>query len=292
MKKIYFICMMLFISLSTTVWTACSDDDDDSKKGHTEEPTQPGDSIPVVAPTHDTTYLVTKFHINDELTGMEKDFSVTKDDAGEVTAISYSTVQWGDPMDIAYSIERQADEIRIDFYDDNNADQAYILTLNDQGRASIIEYYYVTNGELDGDAITTFSLSYDDEGNLTSIKDTVYGDVWYSATYTDGAVSGVSVMGEDFPCTLSTWENNYNMDLNVLIIGTLSGCDNSIIIANILGLIPSTPYLIASINAGEMGDMTLDFTGTDNVIEEIALEGMFDITLTTEMQVTEIENAE
>lgn len=273
------------------MWTACSDDDD-PKTDPTEEGTQTGDSTTIVVPTHDTTYLVTKFHINDELTGSEKDFSVTKDDAGEVTAISYSTVQWGTPMDIDYSIERQDGEIRIDFYDDNNADQAYILKLDDQGRTSTIEYYYVTNGELDGGAVTTYSLSYDDEGNLTTIKDADYGDVWYSASYTDGGVSGVSVMGEDFPCTLSTWENNYNMDLNVLMIGTLSACDNSIIIANILGLIPSTPYLIASIDAGEMGNMTLDFTGTDNVLEEIALEGMFDITLTTEMQVTEIEDAE
>ena len=61
-------CMVLFISLSTTMWTACSDDDD-PQKDPTEEPTQPGDSTTVTTPTHDTTFLVKEFAISDEMTG-------------------------------------------------------------------------------------------------------------------------------------------------------------------------------------------------------------------------------
>ena len=268
MKKMYFMCMVLFISLSTTMWTACSDDDD-PQKDPTEEPTQPGDSTTVTTPTHDTTFLVKEC---------------------EVTAISANITQYS-TLTIDYSpITREGSEIDIRFYDDNNADQAYIFSLDDQNRISKIEYYYVTNGELDGGPISTYTFTYN-ENLLTSIDDSEWENNLYKATYSDGNLSSVTVMGEDASCESSNLKNNYSMDLNLLPIGALSEFDNSLIIANILGLIPSTPYLISNISAGGT-EMPIEYTETEGAVEAITMEGTLDITLTTEMEVTEIEAAE
>lgn len=290
MKKMYFMCMVLFISLSTTMWTACSDDDD-PQKDPTEEPTQPGDSTTVTTPTHDTTFLVKEFAISDEMTGTKKEFTITRDEtSGEVTAISANITQYS-TLTIDYSpITREGSEIDIRFYDDNNADQAYIFSLDDQNRISKIEYYYVTNGELDGGPISTYTFTYN-ENLLTSIDDSEWENNLYKATYSDGNLSSVTVMGEDASCESSNLKNNYSMDLNLLPIGALSEFDNSLIIANILGLIPSTPYLISNISAGGT-EMPIEYTETEGAVEAITMEGTLDITLSTEMEVTEIEAAE
>ena len=290
MKKMYFMCMVLFISLSTTMWTACSDDDD-PQKDPTEEQTQPGDSTTVTTPTHDTTFLVKEFAISDEMTGTKKEFTITRDEtSGEVTAISANITQYS-TLTIDYSpITREGSEIDIRFYDDNNADQAYIFSLDDQNRISKIEYYYVTNGELDGGPISTYTFTYN-ENLLTSIDDSEWENNLYKATYSDGNLSSVTVMGEDASCESSNLKNNYSMDLNLLPIGALSEFDNSLIIANILGLIPSTPYLISNISAGGT-EMPIEYTETEGAVEAITMEGTLDITLSTEMEVTEIEAAE
>ena len=283
-------CMVLFISLSTTMWTACSDDDD-PQKDPTEEQTQPGDSTTVTTPTHDTTFLVKEFAISDEMTGTKKEFTITRDEtSGEVTAISANITQYS-TLTIDYSpITREGSEIDIRFYDDNNADQAYIFSLDDQNRISKIEYYYVTNGELDGGPISTYTFTYN-ENLLTSIDDSEWENNLYKATYSDGNLSSVTVMGEDASCESSNLKNNYSMDLNLLPIGALSEFDNSLIIANILGLIPSTPYLISNISAGGT-EMPIEYTETEGAVEAITMEGTLDITLSTEMEVTEIEAAE
>ena len=194
-------------------------------------------------------------------------------------------------VNIDYSpITREGSEIDIRFYDDNNADQAYIFSLDDQNRISKIEYYYVTNGELDGGPISTYTFTYN-ENLLTSIDDSEWENNLYKATYSDGNLSSVTVMGEDASCESSNLKNNYSMDLNLLPIGALSEFDNSLIIANILGLIPSTPYLISNISAGGT-EMPIEYTETEGAVEAITMEGTLDITLTTEMEVTEIEAAE
>ena len=227
MKKMYFMCMVLFISLSTTMWTACSDDDD-PQKDPTEEPTQPGDSTTVTTPTHDTTFLVKEFAISDEITNTEKEFTITRDEtSGEVTAISANITQYS-TLTIDYSpITREGSEIDIRFYDDNNADQAYIFSLDDQNRISKIEYYYVTNGELDGGPISTYTFTYN-ENLLTSIDDSEWENNLYKATYSDGNLSSVTVMDDDASCESSNFKNNYSMDLNLLPIGALSEFDNSL----------------------------------------------------------------
>ena len=300
MKKIYFICMMLFISLSTTMWTACSDDDDDPKTDPTEEGTQPGDSTTVVAPTHDTTFLITKIVCENTMNpdmGYNDTYTFTWDENSEqITGIKGEINMQGEGQTIDYTITYTDTEVRAVYMDEYLGEEmAYVYTLDDQGKVTSAKKVYTS----DDYAEAEYSFTYEGE-NLKSITDAVYEEEIFAATYTDNNISGISLeamLGDPtpIPCNASEIENNNFMDLNLVVISNMLGMDKTVTFANYLGLIPVTPNLIANIDLSALGEGEMPIEcvkAEDGSIESLTLEGFADITLTTEMQVTEIEDAE
>ena len=140
MKKMYFMCMVLFISLSTTMWTACSDDDD-PQKDPTEEPTQPGDSTTVTTPTHDTTFLVTKIvceNVKNPDLGYNNTYTFTRDeDSNQIISIKGEINMSGEGQTIEYAITYTESEVRAVYMDESLGEEmAYVYTLDDQGRVT------------------------------------------------------------------------------------------------------------------------------------------------------------
>lgn len=299
MKKMYFMCMVLFISLSTTMWTACSDDDD-PQKDPTEEPTQPGDSTTVTTPTHDTTFLVTKIvceNVNNPDLGYNNTYTFTRDeDSNQIISIKGDINMSGEGQTIEYTITYTESEVRAVYMDESLGEEmAYVYTLDDQGRVTYAKKIYTS----DEYAEAEYSFTYEGE-NLKTITDAVYEENVFAGEYTDGNLSGVSLEAmlydpTPIPCKASDLKNNDDMDLNILTIGNMLGIDNTVAFANYLGLIPVTPNLIANFDFSALGEgeMSINYEKAENgSIESITLEGFADITLTTEMEVTEIEAAE
>lgn len=299
MKKMYFMCMVLFISLSTTMWTACSDDDD-PQKDPTEEPTQPGDSTTVTTPTHDTTFLVTKIvceNVKNPDLGYNNTYTFTRDeDSNQIISIKGEINMSGEGQTIEYAITYTESEVRAVYMDESLGEEmAYVYTLDDQGRVTYAKKIYTS----DEYAEAEYSFTYEGE-NLKTITDAVYEENVFAGEYTDGNLSGVSLEAmlydpTPIPCKASDLKNNDDMDLNILTIGNMLGIDNTVAFANYLDLIPVTPNLIANFDFSALGEgeMSINYEKAENgSIESITLEGFADITLTTEMEVTEIEAAE
>ena len=300
MKKMYLICMVLFISLSTTMWTACSDDDDDPETDPTEEPTQPGDSTTVVTPTYDTTFLITKIvceNVNNPGMGYNDAFTFTRDEnSKQITSIQGNINMMGQGQTLNYTVTYTETEVRAVYMDESLGEEmAYVYTLDDQGRVTYAKKIYTS----DEYAEAEYSFTYEGE-NLKSITDAVYEENIFEATYTNNNLSGISLeamLGDPtpIPCNVSDMENNGGMDLNLLVIGNMLGIDNTVAFANYLGLIPITANLIANIDFSALGEgqMPIEYEeGEDGSIAGITFEGFADIALTSEMEVTEIEPAE
>lgn len=299
MKKMYFMCMVLFISLSTTMWTACSDDDD-PQKDPTEEPTQPGDSTTVTTPTHDTTFLVTKIvceNIYNPGAGYNDTYTFTRDeDSKRITSIKGEINMSGEGQTIEYTITYTESEVRSTYTDESLGEEmAYVYSLDANGKVTNAKRIYTSDGYTDAE----YSFTYEGE-NLKSITDDVNEVDIYVANYTDGNLSGISLEAllydpTPIPCKVSESKNNYNADLNLVVVGNMLDIDNTVAFANYLGLIPVSQNLLASFDFTDLGEgeMAIEYDKAENgSIESITLEGFADITLTTEMEVTEIEAAE
>lgn len=299
MKKLYFICMVLFISLSTTMWTACSDDDDDPDPKDPTEGVEPTDSTSIVAPAYDTTFLtkvVCENAMNPGL-GYADTYTFTWDENHEqITSIHGEINMQGEEQSIDYTITYTDTEVRVVYMDEYYGDEmAYVYTLDDQGKVTNAKWVYTS----DDYAEAEYSFTYEGE-NLKSITNDVYEEEIFAATYTDNNISGISLeamLGDPtpIPCSASEMENDSFMDLNLLVISNMLGLDKTVTFANYLGLIPVTPNLIASIDFSALGEgeMSIECVeAEDGSIESLELEGFADITITTEMQLTEIEDAE
>ena len=121
MKKLYFICMVLFISLSTTMWTACSDDDDDPDPKDPTEGVEPTDSTSIVAPAYDTTFLtkvVCENAMNPGL-GYADTYTFTWDENHEqITSIHGEINMQGEEQSIDYTITYTDTEVRVVYMDE------------------------------------------------------------------------------------------------------------------------------------------------------------------------------
>ena len=300
MKKMYLICMVLFISLSTTMWTACSDDDDDPETDPTEEPTQPGDSTTVVTPTYDTTFLITKISIPSDMEGFYTQYTITRDDNNQISSLKMEemTPEGTSQRTIDYEVTRGDNEINITYNDPFMGEAGYAFTLDEQGRVVKVIDALFYEGALDIEYPNyVYEFGYEGE-NLKNIDLVYEGEsaTILNASYTeDGNFSNIdlNIEGEEasIDCVASELENRYGIDLNMVFIGNIIDGGSSLLIANILGLIPITENILSEI--GMFGNIVCD--ATNGVVESVSVEGDFlslQLDLTTEMEVTEIEPAE